>query len=681
MKLGTKSLAGIGVVLAAAIVWYVTRPGPEESRPRPDTGTAIIQQPSGRVIAGATDDDSAGGDRKPVAAGGDGAAAGRPDTGATAAPTEPPGDRQADAGGSDAAPGDADNTDAGAGGESIAALDPAGGNRTPGQGAAPDAGAGRDPDAPRFDLVRIDRDGQAVLAGRAGPNQRVEILLDGKVIDTVRADGAGAFVAILQTPLTGEAQNLQLRVSVPAGGVMGAETASGDDSPAGPTPAHDRVETGDTRGAETAATGSGTGLDAAGGGDAAAPGTPDPALDGSPPRVAASTRDLVRPDTRAGDGLSAGGAGDRVSRRPVMSAPVAPALPGGPGSGATAAPAQGRLGGRTTTAPGALDATAAADGRARTGGADRPVAGRRIDPAATGSLAPSGSAPTTPVDRDNALRAPEAADAAAASGGTTGAPGAAEADTVVRSPAPGTLAEKAPADREVRPGGADRPVSGARSDPDAADAVAAAGDAPETPGAIAGTRFVTSAPVIILPGGTPDDPPTLLTPTREDHKILQPSVSDINSVVLDRISYGETGDVVLAGRGRPGRAVRVYGNGLIIGTIQIDSDGTWALSVDQGRGRGIKLLRMDELNAEGRVLSRIEAPFTYARHAPKEVRQRQVVIQKGDILWRIAEQYYGEGLRYSVIYGANTKLIRDPDLIYPGQVFSVPELVDAAPDH
>ena len=47
------------------------------------------------------------------------------------------------------------------------------------------------------------------------------------------------------------------------------------------------------------------------------------------------------------------------------------------------------------------------------------------------------------------------------------------------------------------------------------------------------------------------------------------------------------------------------------------------------------------------------------------------------MLWRIAEQYYGAGIRYSVIYGANSKLIRDPDLIYPGQVFVVPELIDA----
>ena len=47
------------------------------------------------------------------------------------------------------------------------------------------------------------------------------------------------------------------------------------------------------------------------------------------------------------------------------------------------------------------------------------------------------------------------------------------------------------------------------------------------------------------------------------------------------------------------------------------------------------------------------------------------------MLLRIAEQFYGEGIRYSLIYGANTELIRDPDLIYPGQEFSIPELVDA----
>ena len=41
-------------------------------------------------------------------------------------------------------------------------------------------------------------------------------------------------------------------------------------------------------------------------------------------------------------------------------------------------------------------------------------------------------------------------------------------------------------------------------------------------------------------------------------------------------------------------------------------------------------------------------------------------------LWRIARDTYGHGIQYTVIYGANKDQIRDPDLIYPGQIFSLP---------
>lgn len=53
--------------------------------------------------------------------------------------------------------------------------------------------------------------------------------------------------------------------------------------------------------------------------------------------------------------------------------------------------------------------------------------------------------------------------------------------------------------------------------------------------------------------------------------------------------------------------------------------------------------------------------------------QNAVIIRRGDSLWRISRRVYGRGIRYSTIYMANQEQIRDPDLIWPGQVFSVPD--------
>ena len=60
--------------------------------------------------------------------------------------------------------------------------------------------------------------------------------------------------------------------------------------------------------------------------------------------------------------------------------------------------------------------------------------------------------------------------------------------------------------------------------------------------------------------------------------------------------------------------------------------------------------------------------------APKlQKAQGAVIIRRGNSLWRISRRVYGHGVRYSTIYLANQEQIRDPDLIWPGQVFRMPE--------
>ena len=53
----------------------------------------------------------------------------------------------------------------------------------------------------------------------------------------------------------------------------------------------------------------------------------------------------------------------------------------------------------------------------------------------------------------------------------------------------------------------------------------------------------------------------------------------------------------------------------------------------------------------------------------------RVVIQPGNNLWRISRIIYGKGHEYTVIYQANRDAIRNPDLIYPGQIFTTPGVV------
>lgn len=77
--------------------------------------------------------------------------------------------------------------------------------------------------APRFDVVRVDPDGAAVIAGQAPPGARVQILLDDAEAGQVEVDGSGNFVALLSLPPSDTPRVMKLMVD-------GQELRSSDES-------------------------------------------------------------------------------------------------------------------------------------------------------------------------------------------------------------------------------------------------------------------------------------------------------------------------------------------------------------------------------------------------------------------------------------------------------------------
>ncbi|WP_321340429.1 LysM peptidoglycan-binding domain-containing protein [uncultured Cohaesibacter sp.] len=78
------------------------------------------------------------------------------------------------------------------------------------------------------------------------------------------------------------------------------------------------------------------------------------------------------------------------------------------------------------------------------------------------------------------------------------------------------------------------------------------------------------------------------------------------------------------------------------------------------------------VNAQG-TLGDINQRGVSASAKPATVETKKVIIRRGDNLWTIARRVYGAGMRYSTIYDTNNDQIRDPNLIYPGQVFELPK--------
>lgn len=167
----------------------------------------------------------------------------------------------------------------------------------------------------------------------------------------------------------------------------------------------------------------------------------------------------------------------------------------------------------------------------------------------------------------------------------------------------------------------------------------------------------------------------LSEPGRASRVLQGPGVpSDAGSLVLEAVDYDEDGNVIISGSADAGAIVRIYLNGSPIGDAPADRDGNWELRPGGSVAPGTYNMRIDQLDDAGQVTARVEVPFE--RGVPEEVRAAlangKIVIQPGNNLWNIARQIYGSGYRYTVIYQANRDQIRDPDLIYPGQIFTTP---------
>jgi hypothetical protein len=176
--------------------------------------------------------------------------------------------------------------------------------------------------------------------------------------------------------------------------------------------------------------------------------------------------------------------------------------------------------------------------------------------------------------------------------------------------------------------------------------------------AVVPDRPAGPAPVAVL--SAPDRP----------LQVLQSRPGDGQALGLDAAEREADGTLRLAGRAPPGSTVRVYVDDRLAGDATADAKGTWAMSTLAPLPSGEHQVRLDQLNAGGRVEARALAPLPDTAALPAG--GRVVVVRPGQTLWRLARDAYGNGLRYTVLYQANREQIRDPSLIYPGQRFEVP---------
>jgi len=145
------------------------------------------------------------------------------------------------------------------------------------------------------------------------------------------------------------------------------------------------------------------------------------------------------------------------------------------------------------------------------------------------------------------------------------------------------------------------------------------------------------------------------------------------SLSVDTIDYGDGGEAVFTGRSLPRVDVRLYLDDEFVGSVRANDSGRWSIPL-KGKtlSSGNHVIRVDQTVGDGEVQLRIEQPFETGSPIDQSMAEGGVLVKPGNTLWQIARQLYGSGVRYTVIFKENSEQIRDPDLIYPGQMFRLP---------
>jgi len=110
--------------------------------------------------------------------------------------------------------------------------------------------------------------------------------------------------------------------------------------------------------------------------------------------------------------------------------------------------------------------------------------------------------------------------------------------------------------------------------------------------------------------------------------------------------------------------------GLPVEDLNVIIDGERALvfgTVPDQRTKEIVILMVGNTEGIAEVDDRLEVKS-------EEPESQFYTVKKGDYLSKIAKEVYGDASKYNVIFEANKPMLKDPDLIYPGQVLRIPKL-------
>ena len=145
------------------------------------------------------------------------------------------------------------------------------------------------------------------------------------------------------------------------------------------------------------------------------------------------------------------------------------------------------------------------------------------------------------------------------------------------------------------------------------------------------------------------------------------------NITLDFVEYSPTGKVLVSGRSEANKEISLFFDDEFVGKSLVDENGLWEFEYDKNIKFGRINLRIDLLT-NNEIISMSTPIFMENMAKIINNSENRIVVQPGNSLWRIARRTLGGGVFYSEIYKKNALKIKNPDMIFPGQVFDLPVL-------
>ncbi len=158
----------------------------------------------------------------------------------------------------------------------------------------------------------------------------------------------------------------------------------------------------------------------------------------------------------------------------------------------------------------------------------------------------------------------------------------------------------------------------------------------------------------------------------ENDLVIQKKIKSNKKIFnVKTIFFNENGFVSIQGEVNFGKRIELYINKKIMETIKIENS-KWQYNSDTIFDYGLHDLLVVLKSDKDEILDKITFPFMRVEIPYNDVPENFILIKPGDMLWTIAYRLYGDPFKYIQIFEENKDQITNPDLIFPGQLFSIP---------